>query len=102
MPKAVTMMDVYNLYRLFNTTLGSLLRFISVFFSQNLQETFIAKVEAVGRAYCEENNLPFPLPKEKMPKALFGPLELVVLGPRATRAFRELELFFKQSFVINA
>ena len=59
MPETVTMMDVYKIYKLYQTYFSFLSKF-GDFGSTLFGNNFLAKVEAVGRAYCEENNLPFP------------------------------------------
>ncbi|OGY50565.1 MAG: hypothetical protein A3B89_02050 [Candidatus Buchananbacteria bacterium RIFCSPHIGHO2_02_FULL_40_13] len=83
-------MDVYKIYKLYQTYFSFLSKF-GDFGSTLFGNNFLAKVEAVGRAYCEENNLPFPLLPEQMPANLKGPLDQVILGPKATKSFWKLK-----------
>ena len=91
MPENVTLMEVYQIYQTYMGAFSFLTHFGG--FGETLLKNFLAKVEAVGRAYCEENNLPFPLPEDKIPKNVSNPSELkqFVLGPKAAQAFGELK-----------
>jgi hypothetical protein len=51
-------------------------------------ETFTFMLESIGEAYCEENNLPFPLSKEQRPEGL---LSKMTLGEKSTLAFGDLQ-----------
>ena len=97
MPESATMMEVYQLYRLFLTTFGFLSKFSGICLP--IEKKFMTQLAAVGRAYCQENNLPFPLAQN--PANLKGGLERVILGPKATQAFRELARIFQQTSVIH-
>lgn len=95
MSEVATLGDVYRLYKFFKTTFD----FLETFGLQlPIKTILIAKVETVGQAYCEENNLPFPLPQDQVPENFSDQWEKIVLGPKATEAFRDLEKTFHQVF----
>jgi len=99
MPESATMMEVYQLYRLFAVNFKFILKFTGL--ESLAGKKFMTQLAAVGQAYCEENGLPFPLAQNQMPANLNGPLERVILGPKATQAFRKLARIFQQTSVIH-
>ncbi len=95
MSEVATLGDVYRIYKFFKTTFDFLETFGINLPARNI---LMAKVEIVGQAYCEENNLPFPLPKDQVPENFSDKWEKIILGPKATGAFRDLENTFHQIF----
>lgn len=81
----MTMEDIYKVY---NVIFMSMFQF--GIWNEEQKSIFISLMGDIGKAYCKENDLPWPLPHEQTKNR--NPADMK-LGPESIKAFADMKLW---------